>query len=131
MAPRFEGVDYYDVSSLLTEEERAVRDTVRQWVDDRLLPVINEHYLAGKFPRQLVPEMAELGFFGANLPEEYGCAGPQQRRLRPDHAGAGARRLRPALLRLRAGRAGHVPHPRLRLRGPAEEVAARDWPPAR
>ena len=75
MAPRFEGVDFYDVDTLLSEEERAVRDTVRQWVDDKLMPVINEHYLAGKFPKQLVPEMAELGFFGANLPEEYGCAG--------------------------------------------------------
>jgi len=75
MAPRFEGVDFYDVGALLTEEERAVRDTVRQWVDDRLMPVINQHYLEGKFPLQLVPEMAELGFFGANLPEEYGCAG--------------------------------------------------------
>ncbi|HXY19443.1 MAG TPA: acyl-CoA dehydrogenase family protein [Gemmatimonadales bacterium] len=75
MAPRFEGVDFYDVGALLSEEERAVRDTVRGWVDDRLLPVINQHYLEGKFPLQLVPEMAELGFFGANLPEEYGCAG--------------------------------------------------------
>jgi len=75
MAPRFEGVDFYDVGSLLSEEERAVQGTVRQWVDDRLMPVINQHYLDGKFPRQLVPEMAELGFFGANLPEEYGCAG--------------------------------------------------------
>ena len=75
MAPRFEGVDFYDVGALLSEEERAVRDTVRGWVDDRLLSVINQHYLEGKFPLQLVPEMAELGFFGANLPEEYGCAG--------------------------------------------------------
>ena len=75
MAPRFEGVDFYDVGSLLSEEERAVRDTVRAWVEDKLLPVIGEHYLAGRFPLHLVPEMAELGFFGANLPEEYGCAG--------------------------------------------------------
>ena len=75
MAPRFEGVDFYDVGALLSEEERAVRDTVRQWVDERLMPVINQHYLEGKFPLQLVPEMAQLGFFGANLPEEYGCAG--------------------------------------------------------
>ncbi|MEK7839248.1 MAG: acyl-CoA dehydrogenase family protein, partial [candidate division NC10 bacterium] len=75
MAPRFEGVDFYDLDSLLSEEERAVRDTVRQWVDDKLMPVINEHYIEGRFPKHLVPEMAELGFFGANLPEEYGCAG--------------------------------------------------------
>ncbi|HXY70258.1 MAG TPA: acyl-CoA dehydrogenase family protein [Gemmatimonadales bacterium] len=75
MAPRFEGVDFYDTDALLSEEERAVRDTVRQWVDERLMPVIGQHYLEGRFPLQLVPEMAELGFFGANLPEEYGCAG--------------------------------------------------------
>ena len=75
MAPRFEGVDFYDVGALLSEEERAVQGTVRQWVDDRLMPVINQHYLEGRFPLQLVPEMAELGLFGANLPEEYGCAG--------------------------------------------------------
>lgn len=71
----FQGVDFYDVSSLLSEDERAVRDTVRRWVDDAVLPIIGEHYVKGQFPRQLVPAMAELGLFGANLPEEYGCAG--------------------------------------------------------
>jgi glutaryl-CoA dehydrogenase len=75
MAPRFQGVDFYALDTLLTEEERQVRDTVRAWVEDRLIPVINEAYIEGRFPRPLVPEMAELGFFGANLPEEYGCAG--------------------------------------------------------
>ncbi len=71
----FEGVDFYDLDSLLSEEERAVRGTVRKWVDDEVMPIIGEHYVAGRFPTQLVPQMAELGFFGANLPEEYGCAG--------------------------------------------------------
>jgi glutaryl-CoA dehydrogenase len=75
MASRFDGVDFYDVASLLSEEERAVQSTVRQWVDERVLPVINEHYLQGAFPKALIPEMGELGFFGANLPEQYGCAG--------------------------------------------------------
>ncbi len=70
----FEGVDFYDTDSLLHEEERAVRDTVRRWVDDEVLPIIAEHYLEGRFPMQLVPEMAELGLFGANLPAEYECA---------------------------------------------------------
>jgi glutaryl-CoA dehydrogenase len=72
---RFTGVDFYDMDGLLTEEERAVRDTIRTWVDDNLMPVIGAAYVEGKFPRQLVPGMAELGMFGANLPEEYGCAG--------------------------------------------------------
>ena len=75
MAPRFSGVDFYDTASLLSEEERAVRDTVRAWVDDKLAPIIADHYVEGRFPLHLVPQMAELGFFGANLPEEYGCAG--------------------------------------------------------
>src|SRR6266581_3972952 len=75
MPPKFSGVDFYNLDSLLTEEERAIRDTVRAWVDDNLMPVIGEAYVAGKFPKQLVPQMAELGLFGANLPEEYGCAG--------------------------------------------------------
>jgi glutaryl-CoA dehydrogenase len=75
MAAKFQGSDFYDVNGLLSEEERAVRDTVRGWVDDNLMPVIGEAYIAGKFPKQLIPGMAELGLFGANLPEEYGCAG--------------------------------------------------------
>src|SRR5205809_3957157 len=75
MAPKFQGVDFYDVDSLLSEEERAVRDTVRAWVDENLIPIIGAHYIEGRFPKQLVSQMAELGLFGANLPEEYGCAG--------------------------------------------------------
>ncbi len=75
MPPKYQGVDFYNVDGLLSEEERAVRDTVRGWVDDHLMPIIGDAYVAGKFPRQLIPGMAELGLFGANLPEEYGCAG--------------------------------------------------------
>src|SRR5215210_6746720 len=67
--------DFFDIDSALSEEERAVRDSVRRFVDERVLPIIGEHYIQGKFPKQIVPEMAELGVFGANLPEEYGCAG--------------------------------------------------------
>jgi len=75
MTSKFTGVDFYDLDSLLNEEERAVRDTVRAWVDEHIMPVIGEHYVEGKFPKQLIPGMAKLGLFGANLPEEYGCAG--------------------------------------------------------
>jgi glutaryl-CoA dehydrogenase len=74
-ASRFTGVDFYGLDTLLSEEERAIRDTVRTWVDDNLMPIIGECYIEGRFPRELIPQMAELGFFGANLPEEYGCAG--------------------------------------------------------
>ena len=71
----FGGVDFYRFDSLLTEEERAVRDTVRAWVDEQLMPVIGDCYIEGRFPKQLIPGLAELGVLGANLPEEYGCAG--------------------------------------------------------
>ncbi len=70
----FQGVDFYDIGSLLNEEERAVRDTVRRWVDDAVMPIIGDHYIEGKFPLELVPQMAELGMYGANLPAKYGCA---------------------------------------------------------
>src|SRR5215216_1049157 len=72
---QFTGVDFLNLDSLLSEEERAVRETVRAWVDENLIPVIGHAYVEGKFPKQLIPGMAELGLFGANLPEEYGCAG--------------------------------------------------------
>jgi glutaryl-CoA dehydrogenase len=71
----FTGVDFYQMDGLLSEEERAIRDTVRSWVDDHLIPVIGDAYIEGRFPKQLIPGMAELGMLGANLPEEYGCAG--------------------------------------------------------
>ncbi|HEV2847176.1 MAG TPA: acyl-CoA dehydrogenase family protein, partial [Thermoanaerobaculia bacterium] len=58
-----------------TEEERAVRDSVRRFVDERVLPIIGQCYVEGRFPKELIPELGELGVFGANLPEEYGCAG--------------------------------------------------------
>jgi glutaryl-CoA dehydrogenase len=72
---KFTGIDYFDTESLLSEDERMVRDTVRAWVDDRLMPIINDAYINRKFPKQIIPELAELGVLGANLPEEYGCAG--------------------------------------------------------
>ena len=75
MPPKFHGVDFYNLDGLLSEEERAVRDTVRGWVDDNVLPIIGQCYVEGRFPKQLIPGMAELGLFGANLPEVYGCAG--------------------------------------------------------
>jgi glutaryl-CoA dehydrogenase len=68
-------LDFYNIDSLLSEEELAVRDSVRRFVDDRVLPIIGQCYVDGRFPREIVPDLAELGVFGANLPEEYGCAG--------------------------------------------------------
>lgn len=71
---RFPGVDYLDFDSLLTEQELMVRQTARQFVDERVAPVIRDAFNQGEFPRHLIPEMAQLGFLGANL-EGYGCAG--------------------------------------------------------
>lgn len=70
----FRGVDYLLVDSLFNEEELLVRQTARQFVEDRLMPVIRDCYRDARFPSELIPEMARLGFLGANL-EGYDCAG--------------------------------------------------------
>ncbi len=70
----FRGVDYLLIDSLFSEQELLVRQTARQFVDGRLLPVIRDCFRDGRFPSELIAEMGQLGFFGANL-EGYGCAG--------------------------------------------------------
>jgi glutaryl-CoA dehydrogenase len=72
--PPFFGVDFLDFDSLLSNEERLARQTARRFVDEQILPVIEEHNRQGKFPAHLVPQMAALGLFGASL-TGYGCAG--------------------------------------------------------
>ena len=67
--------DIYNIDFALSEEERAIRDSIRQFVDENVIPVIGKCYVEGRFPREIIPQMGELGVFGANLPEEYGCAG--------------------------------------------------------
>ncbi|MBB5016233.1 acyl-CoA dehydrogenase family protein [Rehaibacterium terrae] len=67
--------DLYDVRSLLSEEERAVQDTVARFTDERVLPIIGDCFDQGRFPKELIPEIASLGLLGSSLPEEYGCAG--------------------------------------------------------
>src|SRR5690606_244271 len=67
--------DRSDVRSLLTEEERAVQDTVARFTDERVLPIIGDCFDEGRFPKELVGEIAELGLLGSSLPEQYGCAG--------------------------------------------------------
>ncbi|HZP02549.1 MAG TPA: acyl-CoA dehydrogenase family protein [Terriglobia bacterium] len=70
----FHGVDYVEIDGLFSDEEKLVRQTVREFVDQEVLPHIEEWNREGKFPMHLVPLMAELGFYGANM-EGYGCAG--------------------------------------------------------
>ncbi|MBI4751436.1 MAG: acyl-CoA dehydrogenase family protein [Acidobacteria bacterium] len=68
-------VDYFNLDSQFTEEELMVRSMVRGFVQEQVLPVIEEAYEQGVYPTQLIKAMGELGMYGANLPEEYGCAG--------------------------------------------------------
>ncbi len=72
---RFTGVDFYEIDSLLQEDEIQIRDHVRAWVEDRFLPVIEDAYEKAYFPKDIIPEVAEMGLLGATLPEKYGCAG--------------------------------------------------------
>jgi len=71
---KFSGVDYFDIESLLSEEERMIRDTVRDFVDNEVIPIIEEYNRKSEFPIHLVNKMAELGLFGPTLPAKYGCA---------------------------------------------------------
>lgn len=71
---RFRGTDFYELEELLTEEQRLVRNTVRKFVDEEVLPIIGEAFEEGRFPTELIPRMGELGLLGANL-KGYGAAG--------------------------------------------------------
>ncbi len=74
MAYPFKGVDFLGIDAILSDDERMVRDTARDFVEDKLIPIIEQCNRDGRFPRELVPEMGRMGFFGANL-HGYGCAG--------------------------------------------------------
>ncbi len=71
---KFQGPDYYHIDSSLSEDELLVRGTVREFVENEVLPIIDKHNRAGTFPVHLVKPMAELGLFGPTLPAKYGCA---------------------------------------------------------
>jgi len=71
----YKGVDYYDVDELLSDEEKSIRDTVRDFVNEEVIPIIEEYNQEMQFPTQLIPKMAELGIFGPTLPVEYGGMG--------------------------------------------------------
>ena len=71
---KFQGVDYFNVDSLLSEDEVMVRNTVREYVGEQIIPIIEKHYREEKFPFHLVKELGKLGLFGITLPQMYGCA---------------------------------------------------------
>ena len=70
----FEGLDFIEFDSLLDEQEKLVRRSIREFVDEKVLPIINEHFREATFPLHLTEEFARMGLFGASL-EGYGCAG--------------------------------------------------------
>lgn len=67
--------DLFDIRSLLSDEERAVQDSVARFTNERVLPIIGDCFEQGRFPRELIPEIANMGLLGSSLPEKYGCAG--------------------------------------------------------
>jgi glutaryl-CoA dehydrogenase len=71
---KFRGVDYYGIDDLLTEEQRMMRDAVRDWVEAKFLPIVSQHHRDGTFPIELARDLGEMGVFGATL-KGYGCAG--------------------------------------------------------
>jgi glutaryl-CoA dehydrogenase len=73
MALKFQGVDFIGFDALLSEDELLVRDSTRKWVEENVIPIIEQCNREGKFPRELVKPMGELGYFGASL-KGYGCA---------------------------------------------------------
>jgi glutaryl-CoA dehydrogenase len=71
---KFSGIDYFNIGELFTEEERLVQESVRDFIDSDVIPIIEEHYQTATFPKELIPKLGELGVFGITLPEKYGCA---------------------------------------------------------
>ncbi len=71
----YKQLDFFELDDQYTEDELMVRDAVKGWVGERFLPGVMDHFEAGTFPMDLVPELAELGVFGPTTPEEYGGAG--------------------------------------------------------
>ncbi len=127
---KFRGPDFYDMDSLLTEEEILIRDTVRDWVSERFLPLVEKAYREGYFPLELIPELGEMGVLGGNL--EYGDL-PGMSNVA---YGLVAQEMERGDSGLRsfgsgAGRTRDVPDLAVRHGGAEGEVAARRSTPAR
>lgn len=70
----YQGLDYLNLSDLLTDEERLIQETVRQFVDAEIMPTIEDHFLNGTFPKEIIKKLGAHGFLGSYLPEKYGGA---------------------------------------------------------
>src|SRR5574338_1166330 len=71
---KFVGADYFNIDLMMSEEELMIRNTVREFVSEEVIPIIEEYNRNSKFPDQLIPKMAEMGLFGPTLPAKYDCA---------------------------------------------------------
>src|SRR5215203_12399 len=71
----FKSTDFLELDSLLSDDELLVRKSVREFIEGEVSPIIADYYERGEFPAHLIKKFGELGVLGANLPEEYGCAG--------------------------------------------------------
>ena len=109
-------LDYYNVMDMLGDEEKQVQATARQFLDSEAAPDIADYWERGEFPKHLVPKIGEMGYFGANLPSEYGSAGVNNVSYGLIMYELGANRLRSSQLRQRSGRTGDVPDLLIRLR---------------
>ena len=69
------GLDYLGISEFFSDEELLVQKSCRDFVNSEVLPIIDEHFKNGTFPKDLIKKFGDLGYLGMNLPEEYGCAG--------------------------------------------------------
>ena len=128
--PPLKPLDFLDIDALLTDEERMVRDTVREFVVDRVLPGIGDWFERGEFPREVAAGLGELGLLGMHL-KGYGCAG-----MNPTSYGIAcmeleARRQRVPVVHLRPGVARDVPHLEVRIGGAEAASGCRAWRPAR
>ena len=72
---KLKGIDYLDISSQFSEDEIMIQHSVREFVDNEAMPIIDEHFKNATFPDELIPQFANMNLLGVNLPEEYGCGG--------------------------------------------------------
>ena len=127
--PTLDPKDVLGLDHLLGDEDIMLRDSVRRWVGDRVLPDIGDWFEEGILPRELAKEVGDLGLLG-HAPRGLRLRRRERHRLRRRLPRARVRRLRAAQPRLRAGLAGDVPDLEVRLRGAEAAVAAAAWRPA-
>ena len=128
--PAFDPRDPLALDAQLDDEERLIRDTVRQYVREKFLPHVAEHFEAGTLPEGIGADLGKLGLLGMHL-RGLRLRGRVGDGVRAHVPGARGGRLRAALVLLGAGLAGDVRDPPLGQRGAEGALAAAAWPRAR